>query len=215
MFRFFSVLIGYALGCVQVASIVVHRRTGGNIHEMGTKNPGTCNVANELGHRAGFLTLFGDLGKTIVAIIISRLLFSSAPWELCTLYAGLGAVVGHCLPVQNGFKGGKGVACVLATMLMLGWQHLALALCAEVVTPLVTRLMVAGALGAATTLPLGLILFRFSGEAIAVGIVTWGFIMGRHAENFKKIARGEEVPFSTERFFSVFRKRKDPPEGNE
>ena len=59
------------------------------------------------------LTFLGDCLKTVLAIIIAKLLFSATGFDmkLLQLYAGLGAILGHNFPFYFKFKGGKGIAC--------------------------------------------------------------------------------------------------------
>ena len=81
-----------------------------NIQEIGSGNPGSSNVLRALGKKYAIIVLVGDLFKGIVPFLI----FGG---ELETLiYASL-AVIGHCFPIFYGFKGGKGVATYLGTVI--------------------------------------------------------------------------------------------------
>jgi glycerol-3-phosphate acyltransferase PlsY len=59
-----------------------------------------------LGPRAGITVMAGDIGKGAVAAALGAVVAGPVGGHL----AGTAAVVGHCFPVWNGFRGGKGVA---------------------------------------------------------------------------------------------------------
>lgn len=71
------------------------------------------------GKKWGILTLIGDAVKSILALTITWLLFKS---QLAMAYCGLGLMLGHCYPVTNHFKGGKGVAVIGITMLAVDFK---------------------------------------------------------------------------------------------
>ncbi len=60
-----------------------------------------------LGRRWGYAVMAADIVKAAVACRVGRRLAGSGGAHA----AGTAAVVGHCFPVWNGFRGGKGVAC--------------------------------------------------------------------------------------------------------
>jgi glycerol-3-phosphate acyltransferase PlsY len=108
--RIISLLIGYLCGCVLTAEIVTRRLTGKPCKELGTTgNPGMANVMAHLGFRPGILVLAGDLAKTVVAVLVSMLLFHKAG-HVIIYYAALGTTLGHNYPFWQQFHGGKGVA---------------------------------------------------------------------------------------------------------
>ncbi|WP_294730129.1 glycerol-3-phosphate acyltransferase [uncultured Faecalibaculum sp.] len=115
-YRLLSLFIGYLCGCVLFSPIVARAR-GKNIYEEGSGNPGMANTGRVLGKGAAALVLLGDGLKTVLAIVICRLLFPAAG-SILTLYAGLGAALGHCYPFWRHFQGGKGVAVLAVTYVL-------------------------------------------------------------------------------------------------
>lgn len=99
-----------------------------DVRQHGSGNLGATNVLRVLGKKAGALTLFIDLGKVILPILLVRyVLFPefqpfSQDSQLMVLYLALGTVIGHNFPLGLEFHGGKGVACMGATMLMFDWR---------------------------------------------------------------------------------------------
>lgn len=105
-----SLIIGYFLGCFLTAELAAKRFAGKSASELGdTGNPGMANIMASLGFVPGILTLTGDLGKCILAAVISWSLFREQGW-IVILYAGLGCTLGHDFPFWRRFRGGKGVA---------------------------------------------------------------------------------------------------------
>ena len=103
--------VGYVLGTVPSADLaarVAARRGGGprDLRLAGTGNPGAANAAAVLGSRWGAAILVADIGKGAAASAAGRRIAGDAGAHT----AGTAAVVGHCWPAWNGFRGGKGVA---------------------------------------------------------------------------------------------------------
>lgn len=98
--------LGYLLGTVSTADIVARRLTGTDLRSSGTGNPGAANARKVLGAKAGLVVMGGDISKAVVACGVGGALAGPTGAHL----AGTASVAGHCYPVWNGFRGGKGVA---------------------------------------------------------------------------------------------------------
>ena len=103
-----SAVAGYLIGTVPCADIAARVATRGttDLRLAGTGNPGAVNAMTVLGKSWGWGILAADAGKGALACAAGRRLGGSTGAHV----AGTAAVVGHCLPVWNGFRGGKGVA---------------------------------------------------------------------------------------------------------
>lgn len=101
-------MIGYLCGTVPTADVVARRASGGTVdlRSTGSGNPGGANALAVLGAGAGAAVLVGDIAKGALACGLGAAVGGRAGAHL----AGTAAVVGHCHPVWNGFRGGKGVA---------------------------------------------------------------------------------------------------------
>lgn len=98
--------IAYFLGTISTADIVTRKMAGADLRSQGTGNPGAANAMKVLGTKAGLAVMAGDIGKGVAACAIGGALAGPVGAHL----AGTASVAGHCYPVMNGFKGGKGVA---------------------------------------------------------------------------------------------------------
>ena len=109
-----SVASGYLLGSINSAIIISTKMFGSDIRTHGSGNAGMTNMFRTFGKKGGLLTLFGDVAKTIVPILLGYLFLGYDGSYL----AGLFVVLGHCFPLYYKFKGGKGVLAMFAMMFM-------------------------------------------------------------------------------------------------
>ena len=105
--------------------------------------------------------------------------------------AGLCAFLGHLFPVWLRFKGGKGVATFLGTLLALDWR-VGLACCATwAAAAAITRISSLAALTAAALSTLWLMVFREGHMIFLVAILTV-LVYVRHWTNLERIKTGTE-----------------------
>ena len=99
---------GYLLGTLPTADVAARVASGGtaDLRTAGTGNPGGANALVVLGRAWGYGIMAVDMAKGAAACGAGRRLAGEAGAHV----AGTAAVVGHCFPVWNGFRGGKGVA---------------------------------------------------------------------------------------------------------
>lgn len=111
-------LLAYLWGTFPSAIIVCRVLGIPDPRQRGSGNPGTTNVLRIGSRQAASLTLLGDAGKGIAALLPCVLLeLSYLSHSLCAI----AAVVGHMFPVFSSFRGGKGVATTFGISLMLFW----------------------------------------------------------------------------------------------
>jgi acyl phosphate:glycerol-3-phosphate acyltransferase len=100
--------LGYLLGTLPSADLVSRLATGGRVdlRRSGSRNPGGVNALRVLGQRPGRAIVVADVAKGFVACAGGGAIAGDGGAHV----AGVAAVVGHCYPLWNGFRGGKGVA---------------------------------------------------------------------------------------------------------
>lgn len=100
-------IIGYLLGSIPVA-LLVGRRHGVDLREVGDRNPGAWNALEQLGPRAALPVFLGDAAKGLAAGLAGLALGGELGGPLS--YAAVaGAMLGHAFPVFASFRGGKSV----------------------------------------------------------------------------------------------------------
>jgi len=113
-------LASYLLGSIPFAVLISRALGLPDPRGFGSGNPGATNVLRTGNRLAAGLTLLGDAGKGAAAVLACGALgpFLSLP-PAVPAWAGAAAFAGHLYPVFLRFRGGKGVATFLGTLLAL------------------------------------------------------------------------------------------------
>ncbi len=115
-------LAAYLLGSLSFSIIVTRLLYHKDIRTFGSGNAGMTNVLRTFGKGAAALTIVGDIGKGILAVLLAKWAFASftAADPIFGAYiAAVCAVLGHVYPVYFGFKGGKAVSVATGTILAI------------------------------------------------------------------------------------------------
>jgi acyl phosphate:glycerol-3-phosphate acyltransferase len=179
--------LAYLLGSVPFGIVMARLFGLGDLRQIGSGNIGATNVLRTGNKLAAFLTLVLDAAKGGIAVLLARHLIGEDAAQI----AGFAAFLGHCYPVFLGFRGGKGVATFLGTLLALAWP-LGLAACATwAAVAAASRISSLAALVAAALSPLWaqmLGLSQITGLAIALAML----IALRHQANIARLLAGTE-----------------------
>jgi acyl phosphate:glycerol-3-phosphate acyltransferase len=182
------VLGGYILGSIPTG-LLAGWAYGVDVRRVGSGNIGTANVLRAAGKWAAFFTLFGDMLKGLIPVVLARLITADG-WTIAAV--ALAAVVGHCFPVFLRFRGGKGVATGAGTSIGLA-PVVGLALFAlwwAVV--LVSRYT---SLGAIAVMVLSPVAFLLTGQPLPYILYTIAggvLVLWLHRENARALLKGTE-----------------------
>lgn len=209
MERIICLAIGYVFGLFQTGYIY------GKLHQvdirtMGSGNAGTTNALRTMGWKAGAITFLGDAFKCIFAVVAVRLIFGDSHPEMIsmlTMYAGMGAVLGHNYPFYLKFKGGKGIAAtagLLASTTNLPMTLICLMAFATVVG--ITRYVSVGSLVVVTLYLIEIIVYGQMGgfgvsggylyEMYAIAALLLVSAVYKHKENIRRLMNGTENKLS-------------------
>lgn len=184
----FSIMLGYLLGCANLALILAKRKNV-NLAAAGSGNPGASNTAMLLGWRAGILVGIHDAGKAFLAVVLAGLLFPEA--EHARTVAGVACVLGHIFPFYRKFQGGKGFASYLGMTIGLNWKFALVILAAVVIVTVVTDYIVCGTLTTVFSVPVYIGLTRGWLAALILAVAT-AVILWKHRENYPRMLNGTE-----------------------
>lgn len=213
MERIVCIAIGYLLGCLLTADVLVRRRLGKSAFDVGSGNPGMANVGRLLGVRGAAVVLAGDIAKTILAVVLAALAcralapdsvllapaLPSPPFlgfpdsgTLATLYAGLGATLGHNFPFWHRFRGGKGVTTTCAATILF---HPLIGVVSCLIgfgVVAVSRQLCFGAVCIPVAFIAALAIFGAPPEALAIAAVLLVLMLVAHGGPCLRALRGEE-----------------------
>jgi len=179
--------LSYLLGSVPFG-IVVSRLFGlADPRSIGSGNIGATNVLRSGSKPAAALTVLLDGAKGGIAVLIARATIGEDAAQL----AALTAFLGHLYPIWLGFKGGKGVATFLGTVLALSPLIGAAACGIWLVTVAIFRMSSLGGIMAPALAPLAAIALGHSDKAVVLAAMAV-FVWWRHRENITRIANGTE-----------------------
>ncbi len=188
-----NVAIGYLLGSIPTGLVLGYLWLRKDIRELGSGKTGTTNILRTAGPIPAALGLLVDVGKGAAPVVIGRFLFD----DVGVAMAGAGAAVaGHVWPVFAGFRGGRGVATALGTLLgivpLLGLAILGAGVIAVAITRMASVMSLVGGV-AAVGVTGGL---AIAGELDAViawyvlGVVAFLYYM--HLPNIRRLIAGTE-----------------------
>lgn len=180
-------VLGYLLGSIPFGIVITRALGLGDLRQIGSGNIGATNVLRTGNKGAAAATLLLDAAKGGIAVLIAR----HAVGEDAAQLAALTSFLGHLFPVWLGFRGGKGVATFLGTLIALAWP-VGLAACATwLVAALITRISSASALIAAALSSLWCFVFDH-GQMLFLVVVLTVLIYIRHWPNLERIKAGTE-----------------------
>lgn len=121
----FAGILGYLLGSVPAAYLLVRWKSKIDIRNAGSGNVGTLNSFQVTGSRSvGIAVLVLDLLKGAVSVWLAGTFW---PDEVqAPLVGGVASVLGHNFPIWLKFKGGRGLATAAGAMFVMGWVWIAI-----------------------------------------------------------------------------------------
>ena len=191
LFYTLALITGYLLGCSNMA-YYIQKIKKTDIAGKGSKNLGTLNTFAVVGVRASLLVLIHDLGKTALAVVIGKYLYT--PAEHAGVVAGAASIVGHIFPFYLRFHGGKGYASYLGLMLSLDWKYTLIAFAVTTAITMITNYIIIGNLVTVVPFPIYLAVIGSYAAAIIVALVAL-LIIYKHRSHIYDLLKGREPKF--------------------
>ncbi len=129
------IILPYLLGSLNSAIIISRYKFKQDIRSFGSGNAGLTNMHRVYGKDGAIWTLFGDIAKQLVSVIIGAILFGLDGAYL----AGAFCMIGHIFPIYYKFKGGKGVLTAATMILLIDPMIFAVLFCIFCLVLLITR----------------------------------------------------------------------------
>lgn len=182
-----AALGGYLLGSIPFGLVITKLAGLGDIRAIGSGNIGATNVMRTGRKDLALATLLLDAGKAGIAAAI----FGCFLGTTAGLIAGAAAFTGHCFPVWLRFKGGKGVATFVGTVLVVSWPVGLVVIASWLITAAIFRISSLGALVGALAAPVAALVLGRPDVAIMTGILAV-VIYWLHRANIQRILNGSE-----------------------
>ena len=180
-------VIAYLLGSISSAIIFCKLAGLPDPREYGSKNPGATNVLRIGGKLSAVGVLLFDMLKGLLPTAIAFKL-GLQPSEIG--FIALAACLGHVFPLFFKFKGGKGVATALGTLLPFGIEIFGLAVGAWVTVFLISRYSSLSSVISALVLPI--FVWYFQPEFTFPIALICCLLIYRHHDNLQRLWRGQE-----------------------
>jgi glycerol-3-phosphate acyltransferase PlsY len=182
-----ALAFGYLAGSIPFGLILTRAAGLGDIRKIGSGNIGATNVLRTGNKKVAAATLVLDALKAAIPVLVCRYFWG----EDAAMLAAIGAFFGHCFPVWLGFKGGKGVAVMIGSLLSLAWP-VGLIFCAVWLLIAFTRKISSlAALTAAATAPIFAYVLgtdRLAATALILALL----LFFQHRENIARLLGGTE-----------------------
>jgi len=178
-------LLGSLSGAI-LSSRVGHHE---DIRNFGSGNAGMTNALRTYGIRHAAIVALIDILKTVLAILIAKALVG---WHWGFVIGSFFAITGHLFPVYYKFKGGKGVLCGLASLLMVDWRIGVLVVAVFAVCVAFTRRVSVGSIFACLSAPLWCHLLKVDPVHTVYVLLAASWLIWCHRSNIRRLLRGEE-----------------------
>ena len=198
-------LVSYLLGSINSGIIVSRIFYSDDVRNHGSGNAGLTNMYRTYGKRAAALTLAGDMLKVFISLLFCAFFFgflykSGLSYQPVCYLSAFFCQLGHIKPIFYKFKGGKGVLCAAAAILLLAPFVFLVLLLVFISLVSMTKYISVGSIAIAFFLP-----FTIRANMSILGatdpIIT-GFcaIIGLtviicHRSNIKRLQKGTESKF--------------------
>lgn len=187
-------VVAYLIGSLSFAVIVSRMFGLPDPHSYGSGNPGATNVLRTGKKLAAALTLAGDCGKGVAAVIMAKHFAADYGVDMTGIaLVALAAFLGHLYPVFFRFKGGKGVATALGILCAIDpWLGLA-TLASWLVIVSIFRMVSLASIIAALFAPFYTAWLFGTASPLLPGVLAIAaLLIYRHRENIRRLLAGQE-----------------------
>lgn len=180
-------VVAYLMGSIPFGLVITRLFGLGDVRKIGSGNIGATNVLRTGSKPAALATLLLDAGKGLIAVLLAKAWIGNDAAQIAALFAFLG----HIFPVWLGFRGGKGVATFLGSVLGLAPIVGLIALGAWAFTFFVYRISSLSALVSAVLTTIVAYMIGFQ-DIAAVMVIMAVLLVWKHQDNIRRLIDGTE-----------------------
>lgn len=187
MADFLFALAAYLIGTIPSAYLFGRFFKGIDIRQAGSGNVGAVNSFKQTGFLSGILTLCADIAKGAAAVYICESYGSLPVLPVLSVFL---VILGHNYNIFLGFKGGKGLASLLGSLLILSPITIPYVLSVMIIIALICRdTNTAAGLGI-LSLPIFLVFDKGGWVSFLIGMAISLLIMIKHLRDFRAYLQG-------------------------
>ena len=183
---FLIIIVSYLMGSIPFGLILTKFFLKQDIRDVGSGNIGATNVLRTGNKLLGYSTLFLDVLKAVIPLLIVKYYFINL-----LLISSLCIFLGHVFPVWLNFKGGKGVATLVGIILCINYYLLIVFVIVWFFIFLVTKYSSLSSITATLSLPIISFFFIKNGDYYFF-IILFILIFYTHRENIKRLINNTE-----------------------
>lgn len=180
------IIICYFLGSVPCGLLISKLLRKDDPRQSGSKNIGATNMLRISGWKVGLLTLILDVAKAYIPLIIliKSLNFPHIEEVILAIF------IGHLFPVWIKFKGGKGIAVLIGSLLAYNSIYGQIYILIWLLTALITRYSSLAALIA--LISTFMFVFTKNDDLSFVMLFILTLVIFKHKANIARLSRGQE-----------------------
>ena len=163
------------------------------MREYGSGNAGATNTFRVLGKKAGIPVFLFDVFKAWFSVYMATLFGMPDNMEF-KIVLGLMALLGHIFPIYVGFRGGKGIACLLGIILAVHPMAALSAFGLFMIMFLITHYVSLSSMLASVAFPC-LLVFVFNeteNSLVIFGLAVAVLVLVTHRKNIQRLIKKEE-----------------------
>lgn len=195
-FAALCVIVPYLIGSINPAIIFSKMFFHDDIRTHGSGNAGATNTLRTYGKKVSAAVLICDILKAVISVGFGWLMMGHS---IGGAMAGFFVILGHMFPIYYKFKGGKGVACAAAVVLMMSPLSFLFCFLVFVIIVVGTKFVSLASVIGIALYPLFVQAFVKGERQGAIGlfaVLIAVFVIFMHRANIKRIANGEESKIS-------------------
>ena len=203
---FFSLILGYAMGCLNPAAWI-GKKNHIDLKQAGTGNLGATNTTMVLGRKAGAFVLLFDVAKSFLAARLARWLLPQL--AVSGMLASIGVILGHCFPITMHFSGGKGLAAFGGMMLAYNPVVFVIVVLSGIGIMVLLDIGVAAPLLGTVMFPALTFLFSHDVPSTVCAVIASVIILYTHLDNVNKTRAHSDVKVKNYFRDVLFKKKKE------
>ena len=203
---FLSLILGYAMGCLNPAAWI-GKKNHIDLKQAGTGNLGATNTTMVLGRKAGAFVLLFDVAKSFLSARLARWLLPQL--AVSGMLASIGVILGHCFPITMHFSGGKGLAAFGGMMLAYNPVVFVIVVLSGIGIMVLLDIGVAAPLLGTVMFPALTFLFSHDVPSTVCAVIASVIILYTHLDNVNKTRAHSDVKVKNYFRDVLFKKKKE------